>query len=77
VRIKTTSHILVSIRVAATPTRAFDVFTREIGAWWQSSGLFRFTRTSPGLLEFEPGPDGRLIEILPDGKIFEVGCITA
>ncbi len=72
-----TSHILVSIRVAATPARAFEVFTREIGSWWRPNGLFRFTRKSPGQLKFEPGPSGRLIEILPDGEIFEIGHITA
>jgi uncharacterized protein YndB with AHSA1/START domain len=72
-----TSHILVSIRVAATPARAFEVFTREIGAWWQPNGLFRFTHKSPGRLKFEPGPNGRLIEILPDGETFEIGRITA
>src|SRR5262249_2921924 len=70
------SHILVSIRVAATPARAFEVFTREIGEWWQSNGVFRFKRRSPGRLEFESGTDGRLVEILPNGDIFEVGRIT-
>jgi uncharacterized protein YndB with AHSA1/START domain len=71
-----TSHILVSLRVAATPARAFEVFTREIGAWWQPNGLFRFTRKSPGQLKFEPGLGGRLIEIWPDGEVFEIGRIT-
>ena len=70
-----TSHILVSLRVAATPDRAFEVFTREIGVWWQPNDLFRFTRKSSGRLKFEPGPDGRLIEIFPDGEIFEIGHI--
>lgn len=72
-----TSHILVSIRVTATPARAFEVFTCEIGGWWQPNGLFRFTRKSPGQLKFEPGLGGRLMEILPDGDIFEIGRITA
>ena len=70
------SQILVSIRVAATPDRAFDVFAREIGAWWRPNGLFRFTTKSPGRLEFEPGQAGRLLEILPDGEVFEIGRIT-
>jgi len=76
-RFKMTSHILVSICVAATPARAFDVFTGEIGVWWQPNALFRFSRKSPGHLRFEPGPDGRLIEILPGGEIFEIGRITS
>jgi uncharacterized protein YndB with AHSA1/START domain len=71
------SHIMVSIRVAATPARAFEVFTREIGAWWQPNGLFRFTLKSPGQLKFESGLGGRLVEILPHGEIFEIGRITA
>jgi Activator of Hsp90 ATPase homolog 1-like protein len=72
-----TSHILVSIRVPATPARAFEVFTREIGVWWQPNGLFRFTHRSPGRLKFEPGSDGRLVEILPNGELFEVGNVTS
>jgi uncharacterized protein YndB with AHSA1/START domain len=70
------SHILVSIRVATTPARAFDVFTREIGMWWQLNELFRFTHKSQGQLRFEPGLGGRLIEVLPDGEDFEIGRIT-
>ena len=72
------SHILVAVRVAAaTPSRAFEVFTREIAAWWEPNGLFRFTGRSPGQLEFEPGPSGRLIEKFPDGEIFEIGRIIS
>jgi hypothetical protein len=28
-------------------------------------------------LRFEPGPGGRLVEILPGGEILEIGRITA
>jgi uncharacterized protein YndB with AHSA1/START domain len=72
-----TSRILVSLRVAATPARAFDVFVREIGAWWRPNDLFRFTPGSPGRLAFEPGVGGRLAETQADGAVFEVGRITA
>lgn len=72
-----TSRVIVSLRVKASPTRAFDVFTREIGLWWKPNDLFRFTPRSPGTLSFEPGPEGRLIETLPNGKIFEIGRILA
>jgi uncharacterized protein YndB with AHSA1/START domain len=71
------SRILVAIRVAATPEHAFDVFTSRIGAWWRGNGLFRFTRSASGVISFEPGIDGRLIEVQPDGGIFEIGKITA
>src|SRR5262249_59327662 len=30
-----TSRVLVGLRVRATPARAFEVFVRDIGAWWQ------------------------------------------
>jgi hypothetical protein len=65
----------VALRVKATPERAFAVFTGEIGAWWRPNGLFRTTPRDPGVLAFEPGPDGRLIETLASGKVYEVGRI--
>lgn len=71
-----TSRILVSLRVAAPPGRAFDVFVREIHAWWRPDGLFRFTPRSPGVLAFEPQLGGRFTETLADGALFEIGRIT-
>jgi Activator of Hsp90 ATPase homolog 1-like protein len=71
-----TSRVLVSLRVAATPARAFDVFVREIGAWWRPNDLFRFTRRPVGRLAFEPELGGRLTETQPDGEVFEIGRIT-
>jgi len=70
------SEILVSLRVAATPERAFEVFVGEIGQWWRPNDLFRFSRNPPGTLAFEPGPRGRLIERFADGEMFEIGRIT-
>ena len=70
------SRVLVALRVKATPERAFEAFTREIGAWWKPNGLFAFTPRSPGVMAFEPGEGGRLTETLPGGKVFEVGRIT-
>jgi uncharacterized protein YndB with AHSA1/START domain len=72
-----TSHVLVSLRVAASPQRAFDVFTSEIGAWWRPNTLFRFAPRSPGQLAFERGLGGRFTETLANGKVFEIGRITA
>ncbi|MCI0600694.1 MAG: SRPBCC domain-containing protein [Beijerinckiaceae bacterium] len=71
-----TSRILVSLRVAATPERAFEVFTRDIGLWWRPDPLFRFTPREPGVLAFEPGPGGRFTETFADGKQFEIGRVT-
>jgi uncharacterized protein YndB with AHSA1/START domain len=75
------SKVLVALRVRATPARAFSAFVREIGAWWRPNPLFRFTPRSPGVLSFElpdgEGRGGRLIETLPNGKVFEIGQIRA
>lgn len=71
------SRVLVALRVAATPERAFEAFTAEVGQWWRPSQLFPFTPRSPGVVAFEGGLDGRFIETLPSGKVFEIGRITA
>ncbi len=70
-----TSKVLVAIRVKAEPQRAFTAFTEEIASWWQPNGMFYFTPRSPGVISFETGAGGRLIETLPNGKVFEIGKI--
>ena len=67
-----TSKVYVALRVKATPERAFAVFTQEIGDWWRPNGLFQTTPRPPGRLAFD---DGRLIETLADGKVFEIGKV--
>ena len=71
------SAVVVSLRVQATPQEAFDVFTQETGAWWKPNGLFQLTPRGDGVLRFEPGEGGRLVSALPNGKLFEIGRITA
>ena len=73
----TGSRVVVALRVKASPDRAFEAFTREIGAWWKPNPLFAFTPRDPGRLAFEPGADGRLIETLANGKVFEIGRVRA
>ena len=70
------SSVLVSVRVAATPQEAFDLFTRDIALWWRPSPLFRFTPRDGGVLSFEPGEGGRFIETLPSGTVFVIGRIS-
>ncbi len=71
-----TSRVIVSIRVPCSPIQAFEVFVEEIGDWWVHDGAFKLTPRSPGRLAFEePGENGRLVEVLPNGKVFEVGEI--
>ena len=72
-----TSKVYVALRVGASPERAFQAFVAEIGAWWRPSPLFQTTPRAPGTLAFEPGEGGRLIETLANGKVFEIGRITA
>lgn len=72
-----TSKVYVALRVKAPPERAFAAFVREIGAWWRPNGLFQTTPRAPGVLAFEPGEGGRLTETLANGKVFEIGRITA
>jgi uncharacterized protein YndB with AHSA1/START domain len=71
------SEIVVALRVAATPARAFAVFTGEIEMWWRPNELFAFPPGGAGKLAFSGGLGGRLIESLPSGEVFEIGEITA
>jgi uncharacterized protein YndB with AHSA1/START domain len=71
------SRILVALRVPATPARAFQAFTAEIGQWWRPNQLFQFTPRAAGTLAFEPGEGGRFTETAADGEVFEIGRITA
>jgi uncharacterized protein YndB with AHSA1/START domain len=66
------SRILVALRIAASPETVFDAFTGDIALWWRPSPLFAFTPRSPGVMAFE---DGRLVERLASGKVFEVGKV--
>ncbi len=72
-----TSRVVVALRVKASPARAFEVFTQEVGLWWRPNGLFQFTPRSPGVLAFEPGEGGRFTETLANGQVFEIGRIRA
>jgi uncharacterized protein YndB with AHSA1/START domain len=72
----TTSRVYVALRVPAAPDAAFAAFVEEIGQWWRPNVLFQ-TTPRPGVLSFEPGPDGRLIETRDGGKVFEIGRIRA
>jgi hypothetical protein len=47
----------VSIEVGIAPAVAFDVFTRETGAWWRAD---RSLTGSTGPVSFEPGVGGRV-----------------
>ena len=69
------SRLLVSLRVRASPPRAFEAFTAAIGEWWRPDDLFRFTPRSPGVVALEAGPGGRFTETLAGGAVFEIGQV--
>ena len=71
------SRVLVALRVPVPAARAFAAFTEQIGEWWQPNDLFPFTEGRTGVLAFEPGPDGRLVETYADGSSFVVGHVRA
>lgn len=69
-----------TVHVAATPQVAFDLFTREIDAWWRRGIKFRASGREAGVLCFEGGVGGRLFETFTvDGQeqLVVVGTITA
>jgi uncharacterized protein YndB with AHSA1/START domain len=68
--------VIVSLRVKASPQQAFEVFTREIGAWWRPNPLFQLTPKGDGALRFEGGEGGRLVTALANGTVFEIGRVS-
>jgi uncharacterized protein DUF4440 len=62
-----TDEVQVSVEVGISPATAFDVFTRETGAWWRAG---RSLRGGDGPVTFEPGVGG----LVRDGDA-EVGRV--
>lgn len=54
-----TDEAHVSVEVGIEPSDAFDVFTRETGAWWRTD---RALWQSTGPIRFEPGVGGRVLD---------------
>jgi uncharacterized protein YndB with AHSA1/START domain len=71
--------VTVTTLVDVDPAAAFDVFTKEIGAWWRRDPRYQFTPGRPGTLRFEPGVGGRLIHVddVTGDVSFEVGRVLA
>ena len=73
-----TARVSVFVRVAVED--AFEVFTKEIDAWWRTGPQFRIAGKRRGRLFFEEGVGGRLFETfeLSTGpRTIEVGKVTA
>jgi uncharacterized protein YndB with AHSA1/START domain len=52
----------VAVRVAATQEQAFDLFTREIDAWWRRGPKFRHGTGPAGVNAIECREGGRVVE---------------
>jgi uncharacterized protein YndB with AHSA1/START domain len=70
-------NVTVTTRVAVDPLTAFEVFTDEVDAWWRHGPRFRTGHPRKSVMRFEPGVDGRLLEILdrPDEPPIELGRV--
>lgn len=67
----------VTIVVAVDPSTAFRLFTDEVDAWWARGPKNRFRALWAGIMRFEPGVGGRLMEIYDEETCdaYEVGRI--
>lgn len=74
---KEKEHVCVTTVVAVDPSSAFSIFTGDIGDWWKPRGQQLFRQGRTGTLQFEPGPNGRLLEVYDDApeEPFEVGRV--
>jgi len=58
----TQERVVVSTFVALAPTRAFEIFTRDIDAWWKRAPRYRQLPGQAGAMRFEGSPASRLVE---------------
>jgi hypothetical protein len=67
----------VTTVVAVDPETAFELFTAEVDAWWRRGPRHRFSATRAGVMRFEPGVGGRLLEVYNDAQsnAYEVGRV--
>jgi uncharacterized protein YndB with AHSA1/START domain len=69
--------VRVSIELAAAPAEAFRIFVEDIDEWWARGPKNRFRAPWAGVMRFEPGIGGRLLEIYDEdaSDFYEVGRI--
>jgi uncharacterized protein YndB with AHSA1/START domain len=66
-----------TIEVRVDAATAFRLFTEEIGEWYRPG---RYSWNDPERavgIRFEPGGEGRLLELYADGTAFEMGRVLA
>jgi Activator of Hsp90 ATPase homolog 1-like protein len=69
----------ISVFVRVSPEDAFEVFTREIDAWWRQGPKYRIAGKRRGTLFIEAGLGGRLFETFEQStgsKTIEIGRVT-
>ena len=52
----------VSVTVSCDRATAFSIFSEETDLWWCKGPRYRIAGRSPGVLRFEPGEGGKLVE---------------
>ncbi len=70
----------VAVRVATTPTVAFDLFTRETDSWWRRGPKFRHATGADARITIEPRLHGAVFETWRDEgaeRRFDLGRVTA
>ena len=64
--------------VPIPPDEAFALFTEEVDTWWRHGPRYRAAiNGKEGVMRFEPGEGGRLLEVYDDAadEVFELGRI--
>lgn len=74
---KSNERVRVTTVISVDPATAFSIFTQEIGSWWKPKARPLFREGRVGVLKFEPGPNGRLLEAYADAPCdpYEVGRV--
>ena len=71
--------IVKTIEVPCGQDRAFDIFVREMGAWWplDRRSMSMHAGATARALHVEPQKGGRIVEISDDGTEHHWGTFTA
>ncbi len=79
---KGADRVRVAVFVPLAPAAAFALFTGDVDLWWRRGPRFRFAPgregSGDGVLRFEGGEGGRLVQDLGDGaEPFLIGRVLA
>jgi hypothetical protein len=71
-----TDEARVTVSVAVTRERAFDIFTREVDLWWRRGLRFRHFADEKSIIAIEPFKGGRVFESTSEsGPAHEFGRV--